>query len=328
MKRLCLQFVLEAETPISHAEGVEGNHSLHAMRKQRQPDGSYLSVPIISADTMRHGLRETAAILCLDAAGLLTQEGGAKLSESALRLLFSGGMLTGRGDAGTIKLDRWREICEVLPVVSLMGGCVDAMMIPGKVQCSDAKLICAETAHATWSWAIANQTWAPWSEQMEHCQRVRFDVTRDKHKQFLLSETAQADVHRRLLAKESAHEKADHAAEPEDRGRPMPHSYVAIAAGARLSWEITGANLSDLERSVLLSSLALMFETWRFGGKRGTGHGKLRALSCQDVALPSVSPMASEADVAALSGTAIGVVRAHMQAQRDKLSALLATVDA
>lgn len=321
------QFLLEAETPIAQAEGVRGNHSMLMMRKCRQPDGTYQQVPIVTADAMRHGLRETGALLCLQAAGLLDSPDGPQLNEAALRLLFTGGMLTGKGDASVVKVARWRELCETLPILGLMGGCVDAMMIPGKIQVGDCRLLCAETRHALPEWTTQEDP-QPWTEQVEHCQRVRFDVTRDPVKQKLLSGEARAAAEGKLLAREAAHEGDDAKASAADRGRPMPHSYEAVASGSRWSWEITGTLDTEVEQATLMSTLALFFETWRVGGKRGTGHGKLRPVACKDIRLPSVAPQASDADVTALGGTSISMFRAHMIERKEKLAALLREVDA
>jgi len=65
-----------------------------------QPNGTRAKVQIVTGDTMRHGLREASSYMLLEAAGLLDQ----KLTEEALRLLFSGGMVTGSSGSG-VKLD-------------------------------------------------------------------------------------------------------------------------------------------------------------------------------------------------------------------------------
>ena len=77
---------------------------------------------------MRHAAREVSSYAMLRAAGML--EGA--LSEAALRLLFAGGMVTGRGDAGVINLDRYRELCALVPPMALFGGCTDNRVQPGK----------------------------------------------------------------------------------------------------------------------------------------------------------------------------------------------------
>lgn len=316
MSKTTLKFIVEAMSPISQAEGVQGNHSVLMMRKQRLADGTIERIPIVSSDSMRHGLRECGAEICLGLAGLLDRPEG-QLTESALRLLYSGGMLTGRGDASVVKIDRWREVCETLPILSLMGGCIDAMMIPGKMQVGDLVLLCSETA---------GDAYHPWRDQMDHVQRVRFDVTRDPHKQRLLSDGARAIVDHRLLGKETARAAGDTATE--DRGRPMPHSHEVICAGSLWSWELTHNTLTDVEAATLNLSLALFFHSWCIGGKRGTGHGRIRAVKAESVSLPRFCELKTECDVSSLSVSGKTLLETHMQARKDALCDLLAKVDA
>jgi hypothetical protein len=320
-----IKLLIEAVTPISHASEVQGNHSLLMTRKQRTSDG-IKDIPIVSADSMRHGLRECGATLCLGLAGLLDRPEGPQLTEAALRLLYSGGMLTGRGDASVIKLQRWREVCETLPIVSLMGGCVDAMMIPGKLRVSDMVLICTETATQHGGLLPEGTTLHGFRSHIEQTQRVRFDVTRDPHKQRLLSDGARTSVDGRMLAKESSREQGEIG--EKDRGRPMPHSYEAVCAGSLWSWQISHDNLTEVERAILFLTLAHFFKTWRVGGKRGTGHGELRAIRAEECSLPIFAEMRTEADVTGLSAGWLATAKAHMQERTKTLTDLLLKVDA
>lgn len=54
------EFVLEARTPIAHHSETLGNEQIAMRRKVRQRGGAWADVPIITGDTMRHGMREAA----------------------------------------------------------------------------------------------------------------------------------------------------------------------------------------------------------------------------------------------------------------------------
>ena len=69
MQRHRYEFVLEAAQPIAHLAENIGNEGVLMRRKVRTADGSFASVPMVTADTMRHGMREAAAYMFLDAAG-------------------------------------------------------------------------------------------------------------------------------------------------------------------------------------------------------------------------------------------------------------------
>ncbi|MGH8630893.1 MAG: hypothetical protein ACREU7_09045, partial [Burkholderiales bacterium] len=116
MERKRLEFILEARSPIAHHQETFGNTAVLMRQKVRQPDGSFAAVPIITGDTMRHGLREAGTYCLLDCAGLL----GEALTEQALRLLFAGGMVTGSGSV--VKLDEYREMVDLVPTLALLGG--------------------------------------------------------------------------------------------------------------------------------------------------------------------------------------------------------------
>jgi len=108
----------------------------------------------------------------------------------------------------------------------------------------------------------------------------------------------------------------------------MPHSYEAVCAGSLWSWQITHDNLTEVERAILFLTLAHFFKTWRVGGKRGTGHGELRAIRAEECSLPSFAEMRTEADVTGLSAGWLATAKAHMQERTEKLTDLLVKVDA
>src|SRR5262245_29758625 len=105
------EFILQAAEPIAHHSETYGNAQVAMRKKVRQPDGSFASVPCITGDTLRHGLREASTYALLDAAGMLADP---DLSESACRLLFAGGMITGSA-GGAVKLGDYAEMVDLIP---------------------------------------------------------------------------------------------------------------------------------------------------------------------------------------------------------------------
>ena len=55
------EVLVEAVTPIAHHSESMGNHAVAVRRKVRQADGSFVMVPMVSGDAMRHGMREASA---------------------------------------------------------------------------------------------------------------------------------------------------------------------------------------------------------------------------------------------------------------------------
>lgn len=326
MRRQRYEFVLEAERPIAHHEGTIGNMSM-AMRRKVRFDGGWANVPIVTADTMRHKMREAAAYALLQAAGLLGEQ---RLGEAALRLLFSGGMVTGRGESSTIKLDQYRELCELIPSMALFGGCADNRVIPGRLTVEDAMLVCDETIRyvPTWARDTVNDLCGMDScrSHVEEVQRVRMDPTLNPQRRKLLSSDAEAAVVARLAASEA--DSAGDLAVRESKSSMMPRSMECVAQGSMFSWACEAIINDDLELDTFHVALGAFLANAWVGGKRGTGHGKLRPVKAHQVHVRAVSAPSDVLDTTALAGQAGSLFQAHVHERRERIAEFLAGVNA
>lgn len=330
MRQVEYQFIVQAESPIAHAEGTIGNVSVAMSRKMRMPDGTFVRVPIVTGDTMRHKLREAITYATLDAAGMLAT---ADLTEGALRLLFNGGMLTGRGDANAVKLDEYRRMLDTMPHLALLGGCANNHMIPGQIHVSDATLLCDETRHLAPAWMLdwcASKGVALTTSRahIDEEMRVRMDSTRDPSKRRLLSAGARDAVERRLLASENAHATDDAAAREASKSTMLPRTAEVVVAGSLFFWSITATVYSDLELDTLHTMIATFLAHAQVGGKGGTGHGRIRGVAANRVDLARPREQAESVDLAALAPRVGELFRAHMRDRADALKSTLAGVDA
>lgn len=328
MKTQRFEFILEAIQPIAHHAENFGNHSVVQRRRVRQADGTFADTPVVSADTMRHGMREASAYAFLDAAGLLDD---GNLSESALRLLFSGGMVGGRGDGGTLNLDQYRQLCELCPPLALFGGCCSNRVIPGRLFVEDAVLVCAETARYLPEWArteLGSQELASQRAHVEEAQRVRMDPTLDPGKRKLLSGDAQVAAAGRLTSSEAAHAADDAIAREETKSSMMPRTFERVVQGSLFSWAVSAHTYSDLDTDTLMVAMGVFLSRPVVGGKRGTGHGELRVVSARDIAIARPAERAEVVDVTALGGRVGSLFRAHVTERKDRIKSFLSTVDA
>ena len=322
MEKKRYEFLLRAETPIAHAEGTMGNHSIAMRRKIRLKDGSWAHVPIVTGDTMRHGLREAAAYAFLDAAGLLGSE--AQLTEGALRLLFSGGMVTGRGDAGVINLDRYREMVELCPPLALLGGCCDSRVIPGRIECDDALLVCEESRELLPEWIVREAGLLETSRaHIEVVQRVRMDPTLDPGKRKLLAPAAEVATVQRLTAGEAAHEADDAIERVDAKSSMLPRTHEAVVAGSLFSWSVTATSWSALDEDVVHTMIAAFLTDARVGGKRGTGHGRIKALQARGVTVNRPSERTDMLDAGALAPRVGEMFRAHVAERKERIARFL-----
>lgn len=325
MERLRYEFVLEAAQPIAHHAESIGNEAI-LMRRRLRYRGGWAEVPVITGDTMRHGLREAAAYALLDAAGLL-DEGAAALSEAALRLLFAGGMVTG-SSGGAVKLTEYWQLCDLIPPLALLGGCVSNRVVPGRLVVEDATLVCDEAERYLPPWVVAYAR-----EQLgdlgsgracvEEVQRTRMDPTLDPGKRRLLAADAAKAVQGRLLASEEAASAENPAAKEEAKSSLMPRRFERVAQGALFSWCVEATIYTELERDTFHVMCAAFLARARVGGKRGTGHGHLRPVTARSVGIRRPAEDLDVLDPGALAPKIGQLFRAHVAERRGALKAAL-----
>jgi hypothetical protein len=325
MEQRRLEFVLEARQPIAHAEGNYGNTSVIMRDKVRTADGQWASVPIITGDTMRHGIREAAALCLLECAGML----GNTLSEGALRLLFSGGMVTSTG--GVINLEDYRKMIDLVPSLALLGGCAGNRIIPGRINVSNALLICQETHHLLPTWVqqwMADKYWEykPQRSHVEEVQRVRMDPCLDPGKRALLSPEARAAAEGRMLASEAASASEDFAGVERSKSTMLPFRYERVARGSLFFWSVSATCYSALDHDTLLVMVGAFLRNAVVGGKRGTGHGLLHPLAANNVTLANFSERMDTLDLADPSARVGRLFQAHIQERAEAVRELLGKV--
>lgn len=321
MQTLHYEFILEAYQPIAHHQENLGNESIFMRRKVRQKDGSWAMVPEVTGDTMRHGLRDAGAYAFLDAAGLLTEHGDATgLGEAALRLLFNGGMITGRGDAARVSMDAYREMSELCPSLSLLGGCTDNRCVPGRVEVDAGTLVCAEQERFLPEWVTQFEGLGNLDTcraNIEEVQRVRMDPTLDPGKRKLLTSGEEVEVTRRLGNSERAHQSDDAIARDDSKSAMMPRRFERLAQGSLIWWGVTAYTYSELDVDTFRVLVASFLSNAKVGGKKGTGHGGLRPIAARDI---SIARPSEKANALTLDGQTFGkLFRAHVAERKDRI---------
>lgn len=330
MKQIKYGFVLEAREPIAHHSETQGNVSLIQRSKVRMSDGSFKRVPYITGDAMRHQLRESIALAYLQAAGI-----GPDLSEGALRLLFAGGVLTGRGTGGdVVKIDDYNKMVKLFPQLSILGGCVGNRCVPGKLSVSQAQLICEETLHylptEVMGWLREErQQIDTHRAYVEETQRVRMDPTLDPGKRLLLDDKARKQLEARLKISEDAHDNDDPIAREESKSSMMPRSFERIVQGSLFFWQISALIHTELDEDTLNTMIATFLSNASVGGKRGSGHGGLRCLKAFDyrwqIARQEAVPMPGDMVV---RGEVGNLFFRHVKEQEAEIKAWLKDVNA
>lgn len=319
--------ILQAVTPIAHHSETFGNAAVVMTEPVIQADGRRVKVPIITGDTMRHGLREAVAYAFLDAAGLLDEP---SLTEAALRLLFAGGIISG-ASGSTISIAEYHALVELVPALGLLGGCAGNRMYPGRVQVDRALLLCAEVLpllrHDPWVMDRIDADHLPRSrESLDVVTRVRMDPTLHPVQRSILAPAALAAVDQRMLASEAASESGDAVAVRDSRSSLMPRSHQVVLPGSRFVWSLTATLLNDLDRDTFDLMLAAWLSDMVVGGKKGTGHGRMVALEGSKVLLSC--PSTPETITLPDRGKVGDRFRGHVHARKIRIRDFLAKVDA
>ena len=321
-------FVLECATPLAHSSESIGNTSLCMREKRRLPDGSFAHVPIITGDCLRHHLREAAAYATLDAAGMLDAP---SLGEAALRLLFAGGMITG-SESGGVKLDDFRRMVALCPHLGLLGGCAQNRAIPGKVQVDAADLICQETAHRLPEWVteylrengVALQSCRG---HIEEVQRVRMDPTLDPGKRKLLTDGG-VSVEQRLLSSEHGKEVGDAVLAQDSKSSMLPRRHETVIAGSLFYWSVCATLHSELELDTFRTMVGAFLRDARVGGKRATGHGRIRPVVAKQITVQRPREAPENLDAGALAPRIGSLFYSHVSERKAEVEAFLRSVDA
>ena len=323
------EFLARAVDPIAHHEESLGNVSVFMRKRMMLPNGTVQRVPYITGDSIRHKAREAAVYATLDAAGLLDDP---KLTEGALRLLFAGGMVTGKGDSSVINLDSYRELTTLFPPLALFGGCVDNRPLPGQLIVDEGNLVCQETIHTAPDWVHqyldANKIELQTHRRLlEEVMRVRMDPTLSPEKVKLLSGEQQISVNRRLCASGKAHDDGDTKEAEREKSTMMPRSHERIIQGSLLWCALEARTYNALEADAFGYTVGCLLNNFTVGGKQATGHGRLKFVVGNRIHFAptagDLSAMGSE-----LAGKTGTLFRAHIAEHRNQLITWLEKVAA
>lgn len=309
--------VVRAVQAIAHHKGSIGNHATIMRAAVRLPGGEIADVPEGTGNAVRHCLRRAAAICSLDAAGIL---GDPQLERGAMRLLFNGGMLTGKGDGTVVGIDKWRELVTLFPFLAILGGCVDNRTQGGQLNVDALKLVCEENYHSLNKWT---QDWLRENNEgvcessylLEKVQRVNMDPECSPENLKLLSDGARMQVYNKMQLQEKAHETGNAIEAAKVKSDMMPHTFERIIRGSLFQLSFTLRTYNDLEKDAFEYALSCLLNNFRFGGKQAAEHGEIEFVAGARI---NFKQHTGELDVEDRKGTG-EMFRAHVEAHKDQL---------
>ena len=186
------------------------------------------------------------------------------MSLNAFYFLFSGGSLTSEAGAG-LKVDRYRKMKELIPLIGLFGGAAGNQIMPGKLKIGKFIPISAETIHL-----IPEKYGMPELPSVWDLCQTELYTRKDDEKNDRLREVLDSTVKLQLAGGESKRALAQSGTHQQ-----MMYYVETLAAGTRFYWKITVEDPTDVEFEAFLNTLITFSRSPYIGGRSSVGHGEI-----------------------------------------------------
>lgn len=237
MKTYIIEALVTAKTSIAH-NGGEQNGVVSQLRREKfvLPNRKVEKIPLISGNSIRGKIRDIAA------ADILTRKDGSiiQVDSPSFNLLFSGGSLESTG-AADLDIEKLKKLREQVPMLSILGGAVGNVILPGKVQIGKMIPICKESVHLIPENIVkkAGTLRSIWDLCQIEMYTRKDDQKNENYKKFL---------------KEPG--------EDEDKTVIQMQYYVeTFAAGTKFFWKICLTDTDDVETGAFLDILQKFADT-------------------------------------------------------------------
>lgn len=289
-----LHGTMTALSSITHfGDQTGGTESIFRRETLIMEDGTAEEIPVISGNSWRGQLRDCGMRVMVEKiATHLSIEPTRLLSLTAFYLLFSGGTLT--KDAGRgIDVGASRQLRELIPLLSVLGGAIGRMIEPGKLDVSKIVPVCRETRHLlpealkehphTTS-SIFDRT------QIEHYTR-RDDVKDTRIAECFLPSKDLAALQAPKI-KVVVDKKTGISSEValEDKAQQMRYGFESLAAGSIFSFSLNLRYITQLEYESFIVALREWSRNPILGGRSAIGHGTVQMSMENYTANPLLTP--------------------------------------
>jgi hypothetical protein len=229
--------------PLSHiGESISADQYLVEMPVV-QDDGAVATVGYYSGNALRGQIRDLAAATFFEVLNLSPRL-------PAFHLLTSGGSI--KGDQ-KIDIARQRQLRDLLPPVSLLGGGIGTTMLPGNIAFGIAWPVCQETRHIVEHALPSGHVLPTYGELLAEVSYTRRDDSK-------------TDSMTRFIAQQIGAE--------EEKVTQMRFTSELLAAGTVLVSRINLVDCTDVEVGVFVDALARFHKQPFLGGQRARGHGE------------------------------------------------------
>lgn len=273
-----LEAVYTLLSPLSHIGNSHGPDSFLATQEIIGANGNPAEVFVYSGNAFRGMWRDAGAKYMLDKLG---SGSTLQIPLDLFYLLFSGGSI---GGAQTVDIDQARRIREMVPHLSVFGGGVGNMLLPGKLSVGEGLPVCKELAHVIPDTCPGNRNLS-WKQMTTEVSYTRKDDAKDELLRPYLYDpsTPQLEAPKQgqmaLLTDgeepEPEAKKQEKKAE-KDRPQQMRYTIEVLCRGAVLWQETTFQDMTEIELGALVAAIAEWSKAPFLGGQARIGMGKVQ----------------------------------------------------
>ncbi|HHV61132.1 MAG TPA: hypothetical protein GXX51_00600 [Firmicutes bacterium] len=279
-----LESIFTLLSPLSHIGSSIGPDSYLATQSILGADGNPTEVFVYSGNALRGMWRDAGAKYMLDKLGA-----GATLQIplELFHLFFSGGSI---GGDQAIDIDQARRIRQAVPHLSVFGGGVGNMILPGKISVGEGLPVCRELAHIIPDSCPGNRELS-WRQMTTEVSYTRKDDAKDEllrpYIQDLSAPALNASKQTQMAlltdsettdAAPKGKGKKDKEGNTEDDRRPQQMRYTleVFCRGAVLWQETVFQGLTEIELGALVAAIAEWSKQPYLGGQARIGMGKVK----------------------------------------------------
>jgi len=265
-----IETVFTLLSPLSHIGEIIGPNSYLATQDMLDAEGNPISVFAYSGNALRGMWRDAGAEYMLKKLG-----SGATLQIplELFYLFFSGGAI---GGDQAIDIDQARRIRERIPHLSIFGGGVGNMLLPGKLSVGEALPVCRELAHIIPDYVSGNRELSARQMTTEVSYSRKDDAKDDLLRPYLQD----VDVpqigpgSQTALLPDPEQEKKK---EKKENPQQMRYTMEVFCRGAVLWQETFFRDLCEIELGAFVAAVTKWAENPCIGGQNRIGMGRVKA---------------------------------------------------
>lgn len=264
-----IETVFTLLSPLSHIGESVGPNSFLSTQDMLDAEGNPTEVFVYSGNALRGMWRDTGAQYLLNKLGNGTT---LQIPLELFYLFFSGGAI---GGDQSIDIDQARRIRDQIPHLSIFGGGVGNMLLPGKLSVGEALPVCRELAHIIPD-ETAGSKETSWRQMTTEISYSRKDDAKDDLLRPYLQDgqPLQIEGQQMTLLPDPEQEKKK---EKKEKPQQMRYTMEVFCRGAVMWQETFFRDMNEIELGAFVASIVEWSKNPCIGGQNRIGMGRVKA---------------------------------------------------